>query len=306
MAGLPKLINESNIESFLAGIDNVMTDCDGVLWASEEVIEGANTALNKLRKMGKKIFYVTNNSTKTRETLVTKCTKFGFIANDDETISTSFIVAQHLKNINFNKKVYILGSEGIASELDLVGIPHIGVGPDPIPENVFDLAKLTKLDPDVGAVVVGFDAHFNISKILKAASYLQNPDCLFLATNKDEKFPLKDRSLTFPGTGVFVNAVETATGRISESLGKPSPKMFTCLEKKFNLDPKRTIMIGDRCSTDILLGKNCGLQTLVVLSGINTWEDMEAWAKGSDPEEKRMLADFYLPSLGDLAPLLPE
>lgn len=53
----------------------------GVLWRTNSLIRDADTALNKLRKMGKKIFYVTNNSTKTRETLVSKCVKLGFIAN---------------------------------------------------------------------------------------------------------------------------------------------------------------------------------------------------------------------------------
>ncbi|KAL7643588.1 UNVERIFIED_CONTAM: hypothetical protein RMT77_005571 [Armadillidium vulgare] len=306
MATLPKLVDESNIDSFLAGIDNVMTDCDGVLWRLNELVEGADTVLNNLRKLGKKIFYVTNNSTKSRETLVQKLESLGFIAGKGEAISTSYIIAQHLKQIDFSKKVYVMGMSGITSELDLENIKYTGIGPDPVPESIFDLEKTVVLDPEVGCVVVGFDQHFNITKIMRAASYLINPECIFLATNRDERFPMKRTDLNFPGTGTFVKAVETASGRTAESVGKPSPRMFTVLQEKFDLDPSRTIMIGDRCSTDIMFGKNCGLQTLGVLTGINSWEDYESWAASDDPELWKLLPDYYIPSLGDLVQLLPN
>ena len=59
-----------------------------------------------------------------------------------------------------------------------------------------------------------------------------------------------------------------------------------------------------RCSTDILLGKNCGLKTLLVLTGVNSWKEVEAWGKSDNPEDRRMVSDYYLPSLGHMAPLL--
>lgn len=84
----------------------------------------------------------------------------------------------------------------IGKELKEVGILHTGIGPDPvkkdIPFNTFEK------DPEVGAVIVGFDEHFSYLKMLKAASYLNDPSVHFIGTNTDERFPADDHIIV-PG-----------------------------------------------------------------------------------------------------------
>lgn len=92
---------------------------------------------------------------------------------------------------------------GIAKELDKAGIPHTGLGPDPVEGQIN--YEAFKPDPDVGAVVVGFDEHFSYMKMLKAATYLNNPDVKFIGTNTDERFPTS-RNLVIPGK-IFVKYI---------------------------------------------------------------------------------------------------
>ncbi|XP_041986368.1 glycerol-3-phosphate phosphatase isoform X2 [Aricia agestis] len=284
------------IQDFLNSFDTVLTDCDGVLWINNNSIPGSADAINYFRKLGKKIFYVTNNSTKIRSDFAVKAQQMGFIAEPEEILSTAYLVAHYLKGIGFTKKVYLIGSNGIGDELKAVGIRHIGIGPDPVKPD-FKSMTTSDLDPEVGAVVVGFDEHVSYPKFMKAASYLAKEECLFIATNTDERFP-KSSSIIIPGTGTLVRAVETCSERKALVLGKPNDYVRKFLES-FGLNPARTLMIGDRCNTDIEFGVRCGFQTLLVLTGVTSVKDLERIRT----ERKQPLPDVVLPKLGDIIKL---
>lgn len=275
----------------------------GVLWLHSDIIGEAPKVMNRFKEMSKGVFFVTNNSTKTRDEFAEKALSMNFNIGKEEIISPSFMAAQYLHSRGFDKEVYIIGSSGIARELDNVGIPHHGVGPDENSENITKfLRDEFTLNPNVGAVIVGFDEFFNFKKMVRACSYLDRPECIFIATNTDERFPTPQ--CIIPGTGALVKAVETAAERKPIIMGKPHPQARDMLVKNFAIDPDRTLMIGDRCNTDILFGKNCGFKTLLVETGIHKESDVRGWQKSDDEEEKKLVPDFILPSLTDLLPYL--
>jgi len=230
----------------------------------------------------------------------------GFKALANEVVSTSFLAAKYLKaNLNPSKQVYVVGSPAIGCELDALNIRHFGVGEDYLKTSVPTFVENIKLEPDVGAVLVGFDEHLSYPKLFKAASYLKDPNVLFVATNTDESFPVAGTGLIMPGTGSLVCAVKTCAGREPFVVGKPSSYICNVLTETNKIEPSRTLMIGDRCNTDILLGKRCGFKTLLVLTGVNSLKDVEEWSKSDDPKLLELVPDYYAQSIDSLRATFP-
>ena len=240
---------KQEITAFFDSFDTVLTDCDGVLWKGVNAIPGSPEMIHQFRQMGKRVVYVTNNSTKTRKEYVKKCEDLGFGGSYEEFFTTSFLVASYLKSLGFSQKVYLYGSGGIGRELDEHNIQHIGLGHDPVPEewNADCLTKAaSELDPEVGCVVASIDYHAGYIKMLKAVSYLNDPNVLFLATNLDERFPYGP-NLVVPGTGSMVATISIASQRQPKVLGKPEEFMFEAVQKDFpDINAERTLMIGDK------------------------------------------------------------
>lgn len=193
-------LNAERARALLADVDTLLFDCDGVLWRGETAVPGAPEALTALRACGKRLGFITNNSSKTREAYAEKLRHLGFggpagPGSSPEVFGTAYCTALYLRQRLTGvaaPKVYVLGSAALASELEAVGVACVGVGPDPLLGDGPGAWLEAPLEPDVRAVVVGFDPHFSYMKLTKAVRYLQQPSCLLVGTNMDNRLPLEN------------------------------------------------------------------------------------------------------------------
>jgi len=299
MAHVPELTDPRR--QLLDDVDVFIFDCDGVIWRGDSVIDGIPETLDKLRALGKKMFFVTNNSTKSRKGYKKKFDSLGLDVPAEEIFSSSFAAAAYLEQTKFKesgKKVYIIGEVGICEELDLIGVPWIGAQEDN--GKVPDMGPGGKVqhDHDVGAVIVGFDRNVNYYKIQTAQLCInENPGCEFIATNLDAVTHLTDAQ-EWAGNGSMVGAIKGCTGRDPTVVGKPSPLMVDYLADTLKLDKSRICMVGDRLDTDVLFGTDNGLRTLLVLSGVTTKEKLLS-------DHNKITPDFYADSIVQFFPKVP-
>ncbi|XP_033023013.1 glycerol-3-phosphate phosphatase [Lacerta agilis] len=301
-----RLGSSAAARSALRDAEAVLFDCDGVLWRGEAAIPGAAEALGRLAGAGKQLCYVTNNSSRTRQAYVEKLQRLGFPpAETRQVFGSAYCAARYLSHaLPAGGAAYVLGGAALSAELEAVGVAHLGAGPAPEPGSA-NFGSRAPLDPSVRAVLVGYDEHFSYGKLCLALRYLMRDGCLLVGTNRDNRLPLEGGSAV-PGTGCLVKAVETAAEREAFIIGKPSRYIFECVGKEFNIDPARTIMVGDRLDTDILMGNNCGLTTLLTLTGVSTLQEVKGHLESDCPERRNLVPDYYVDSIADLLPTLQD
>uniref|UniRef100_A0A060T2T1 4-nitrophenylphosphatase n=1 Tax=Blastobotrys adeninivorans TaxID=409370 RepID=A0A060T2T1_BLAAD len=290
-----KITSKKEVEEFLDKYDHFLFDCDGVLWRGNHLLPSVVETLDLLRSKNKQLTFVTNNSTKSRRAYTEKFAKFGLSVSASEIFGSSYSAAVYLKKVvqlPEDKKVLVIGESGIEEELQAAGVNYVG-GTDPNLRQypTEELLAQVERDPSIGAVLVGLDLHINYLKISHGMVNLMDKDTLFLATNTDSTFPSKGKML--PGAGTVVGTLETCTGRKPTALGKPSPAMMDCIKAEKEIVPERTCMIGDRLNTDIMFGRQGGLGTLMVLTGVDKEETILSGNAIAQP-------DFYIDKLGSI------
>lgn len=253
-----------------------------------------------LRKRGKQLVFVTNNSTKSRADYKKKFDKVGIAANEEEVFGSSYSASIYISRIMKlqapKNKVFVLGETGVEQELKSENVPFIGGTDESLRRDITDedfkrIADGSMLDRDVAVVLTGLDFHPSYLKYALGFAYIRN-GAKFLATNIDSTLP--NAGSLFPGAGSTSAPLVKASGQEPLALGKPSQAMMDAIEGKFKFDRKKACMVGDRLNTDIQFGIEGGLGgTLAVLTGVSKKEEFLA-------EGAEVVPSAYVDQLGDL------
>ncbi len=231
-------------------------DLDGVLYLGETAIPHAAEAVTRLTESGRRVYFLTNNSGRTRRDYVEKLARVNGLTVAEGAIYTSaYTTALYLKARGAaGRSVFVIGEAGLAREMAEAG----GL----VPVTAADAVPHT----DIDYVVVGIDKQFTYDKLRYAHAAITRGHAQFLATNRDSTFPMEDGEI--PGGGSLVAALATATGREPMTIGKPETHGYEALLRAADVPAARSVMIGDRLDTDIATGNRAGAHTVLVLTGV--------------------------------------
>lgn len=235
------------------GYDAFLLDLDGVLFRGDRPIARAPEAVDALRSLGKRLAFVTNNSSRTPQAVVMHLASVGVHAEPDEVETSALTTAAVLRDRSV-RTALVIGEEGLRTALASTGIGSVAGDADP------------------DAVVVGWDRRVTYDDLREASLAVQRGATLF-ASNDDVSYPAPD-GYTWPGTGAILTALEVATGVRAEVFGKPNPPILRAALQRAG--GGRPLVVGDRLETDIHGAANAGWDSALVLTGISTRADADA------------------------------
>lgn len=231
-----------------------LLDMDGTIYLDNELFEGVHEFLSYIKEIGGKYLFLTNNSSKSVEKYVEKLATLGISSSADDFLTSTNATILYLKPKN-HKKIYAFGTTSFKEQLKAANLP------------VTDT-----LEDDIDCLLMGFDTELTFKK-LEDACILLNRGVDYVATNPDWVCPTWYGSV--PDCGSVSEMLYNATKRRPIFIGKPQPEMALLAMEKTGFKSYETALIGDRLYTDIACGVNAGVNSVFVLSGEGTLEDLE-------------------------------
>lgn len=237
----------------LDDVDAVLADLDGVVYAGPGALPHAVESLNRAGE-SRRLGYITNNASRTDASVAEHLRALGLAATQPADVVTSPQAAMRLlrERVAAPATILVVGGDGLVHELEKAGY------------------RVTRSADDAPAAVVqGFAPHVGWEHLAEAAYALATPEdeggIPWIATNTDWTIP-QARGIA-PGNGTLVSAVHTAVGRLAVVAGKPERPIFDEAVARFGA--RHPLFIGDRLDTDIAGAQATGIESVLVLTGID-------------------------------------
>ncbi len=247
-----------------------LIDLDGTMYRGDQVIPEAIRLIQRLQKLHIPFVFVTNNATRTPQQNADHMRALGFHNIQPKAFFTSAMAAAaHMKKMSTANKVFCIGESGLWEAVRESGYE--------IDEEKAEL------------VFVGLDRQADFSLYSRAAYCLRHNHALLVGTNGDRRVPHGDGFLI--GNGAVLEMLEYASEAKRVTIGKPSAIMMEETLAYIGKSADECVVLGDNLETDVAFGKDNGVLTIMVTSGVHTREDARRF---------RIQPDLLIASLDEL------
>ena len=232
--------------------DGFICDMDGVIYHGNKILPGVHEFISWLLENDKKFIFLTNSPENTPQELSMKLERMGLQVTADHFYTSAMATAAFLSSQKPGCTAYVIGEAALTKALYDEDINMNDVNPD--------------------YVVVGETRSYNFEKIEKAIE-LVNKGAKLIGANPDITGPT-ERGI-MPATGSLIAPIEIATGKKAYFVGKPNPLMLRHGLRRLKCHSADIVFIGDRMDTDIIAGIESNVDTVLVLSGVTSREDID-------------------------------
>jgi phospholysine phosphohistidine inorganic pyrophosphate phosphatase len=226
----------------LEGVEGLLLDLSGVIYVQDEAVPGAAEALERLRSDGIPIRLVTNTTMRPRSSILERLERLGIEADPGELLTPATLAASRCAEAGY-ESVSLVVLDELREDLD--GLEERG--------------------DSVDAVVVGDLGEGWGYEVLNRAFRQLMDGAALIALQKNRYWETAE-GLSLDA-GPFVSALEYATGREAEVVGKPSPAFFELALGELGTPADRAAMVGDDVEADVGGAMDAGLAGILVRTG---------------------------------------
>ncbi|HET9854025.1 MAG TPA: HAD-IIA family hydrolase [Methylomirabilota bacterium] len=245
-------------------------DLDGCVWTGEVLTAGAAEVLALIRRQGKGLCFLTNNSRARARTMQAKLERLGVEAKEAEVLTPLEILGEVVAQRWGPSRVLAIGGPELAAVL-------VEAGHTLVPVDAYREATV---------VVVGNDFDFSYER-LTAAARAVDAGAAFVTPNIDPRLPMEDGQF-LPGCGAIVEAVASAAGARPIVIGKPEPPLFELALQRMGLGVDDAAMVGDSIDSDVRGARRVGM-TAVLFAPKGGPDGVAHYVVKSMPQLKRLL-----------------
>lgn len=227
-------------------------DMDGVIYHGTRLLPGAQEFVTWLQENHKKYLFLTNSPERSPRELSQKLARMGIEVDEPHFYTSALATALFLKSQCPGGRVFVIGEAGLTNALYDAGFIMDDYNPD--------------------YVIMGETRSYAYERIEKAIRLVLNGARL-IGTNPDLTGPTE--SGITPACRSLIAPIERATGREAYYIGKPNPLMMRGGLHLLGTTREETAIVGDRMDTDIVAGVESELDTVLVLSGVTSRNDVD-------------------------------
>lgn len=234
--------------------DLAMLDLDGVVYIGGEAVPGAAEAIAAARERDQRIAFITNNASRTPETVAAHLTELGVDAAREDVVTSAQAAARVLVDrLGAGARVAALGADGLLEALREEGLEPVGI------------------EDQADALATGYGPDVLWRDIMRAAVRARD-GLWWVASNTDMSIPTAYG--TAPGHGVLVETLSRFAGVDPVVAGKPArPLLDETVRRVGGATP---LMVGDRLDTDIEGAVGVDMPALLVMTGVTGLPELVA------------------------------
>ena len=222
-------------------------DIDGTICLGESLLPTVMHTIDRLRGLGRRTLFLTNNTTSTAAGYGAELTAQGIPTEARDVVNATQVLIAFLDRELPGGTLHVIGESALIEDLVAAGF------------------RISSQVGEIEAVIASFDRGFTYAKLQLAFDALRN-GARFFATNADRYRPTANGGE--PDAAAIIAAIEACSSvRCEAVVGKPSPLTIEYLRDRIGLPMAECLLVGDRLETDIRMANEAGMASALVLTG---------------------------------------